>query len=229
MLVVENPDWHEGILGIVASRLVERFQRPSIVITLRGEVGKGSGRGGPARSSLFEAVKACEGLLEEFGGHAQALGLTIRAENVADFRRRVNEAWPGPAAAPAAPAELQVEGELSLADLTVPFLQDLAKLAPFGGSNKKPFFVSRGLQWKTKPERRGQDNLQGWVTGPATGASAGGPDRTTCEVVGYAKYRRWKAERPEGVFDAVYQPVLRDFDGIGFIQLELEDWRLPVR
>ena len=89
VLVVESGDWHEGVLGIVAARLVERFRRPSIVISMKEGMGKGSGRSLPS-FSLFDTVLQCEDLLENFGGHAQACGLTIRADRVRDFRERVN-------------------------------------------------------------------------------------------------------------------------------------------
>ena len=91
VIVVESSHWHEGVLGIVAARLTERFHRPAIVIALKGGVGKGSGRS-VAGFSIFTSVLECEDLLDSFGGHAQACGLSIREEKIPDLRKRLNAA-----------------------------------------------------------------------------------------------------------------------------------------
>ncbi len=214
ILVVESDGWHEGVLGIVAARLVERFRRPSIVIALKNDMGKGSGRSVP-RFSLFETVYKCEDLLVNFGGHAQACGLTIRRENIEDFRRRLNETARDSAAGELA-VPLGIEAELPPGDLDTKFLTDLERLAPFGPGNKKPLFLSRGMRVKGEIKKRGKDTLLCWMT-----------DRTgkmTCEVLGFRSYERWNAAGRQADYEIVYQPVLKEFSGIVSIQLELEDW-----
>ena len=115
------------------------------------------------------------------------------------------------------PSKLRIDGELPLGELDLKFLRDLEKLSPFGPGNEKPLFVSRGLRLKGEPKKRGKDTLLCWVT-DETG-------KTTCEMIGFRAYERWNAVAPKGSFDIVYQPALKDFNGIASIQLELEDWR----
>jgi single-stranded-DNA-specific exonuclease len=214
-LVLESPDWHEGVLGIVAARLVERYQKPSVVISLKEGVGKGSGRSVPG-FSIFDAVLKSENLLLTFGGHAQACGLTIKKENIENFRgslsQAVQELWPKEWE-----ASLPIDGELSLKELDFDFLKSLERLAPFGPGNPKPFFVSRNLKFRGQPVKRGQDTLQGWVT-DASG-------KITCEVVGFRAFNRWKSQEAKQALDLVYQPSLKEWNGISSVQLELEDWK----
>lgn len=214
VLVVESPDWHEGILGIVAARLVDRFQRPSIVIALKEGVGKGSGRSIPS-VSIFDSVSQCEDLLMSFGGHAQACGLTIRAESLPLFRERLNRA---PEAAAEAPEKRSVEAELAPGDLTLGFVKDLEKLAPFGPGNPEPLFSSRGLRVRGEVKKRGKDTMQCWMTDEA--------GKVTCEVVGFRCYEKWRASAPgQGPLEVSYRPALKNFNGIETIQLELFSWR----
>lgn len=215
VLVVESPDWHQGVLGIVASRLVERFQRPAIVISLKQDVGKGSGRSTP-NFSLFDCIRECEDLLDNFGGHAQACGLTIKKDTITLFRSRLNEVAEKQMSAQSTALPLAIESELPLRDLDLKFLKDLEKLAPFGPGNKKPLFLSRGLRLKGEARKRGNDTLQCWMTD--------GEGKTTCEVIGFRSFGRWKGSQKNSSFDIIHQPTLRDFNGIASIQLELEDW-----
>ncbi len=227
VIVVENENWHEGVLGIVASRLVERFQRPSIVISFPHEIqdaaaeakkiGKGSGRS-IAGFSLFSHILQYENLLEKFGGHAQACGLSIRQEKVADFRKKLNESaklfFEGRQEA----ASLWIEAEVEPSQLDLKLLKDLEKIAPFGPGNPKPLFVSRGMKVKGQIKKRGKDTLQCWMSDSR--------EKSTCEVVGFRSFERWQAcIQTKQEFDIVYQPTIKNFNGIESIQLELESWQ----
>lgn len=215
ILVLSSPDWHEGVLGIVASRLVDRYKKPSIVISVREGIGKGSGRSVPL-FSLFDCVLKCEDFLMNFGGHAQACGLTISKEKIQPFRSRLNEfAHQEFQSSPAATA-LDIESELPLTELSMPFLRDLERIAPFGPGNKKPLFLSRGLRLKGEAKKRGQDTLQCWMTD--------GGGKGAYEVVGFRAWRRWNGVKADRPVDIVHQPALKEFNGIPSIQLELEDW-----
>ena len=215
VLVLESPDWHEGVLGIVAARLVERYHKPAVVIALKEKSGKGSGRSVPSLS-LFDSVLQCEDLLDNFGGHAQACGLAIQKENVPLFRKKLNETVSRMEASERTP-ELPIDAELPFGELDAKFLRDLEKIAPFGPGNKKPLFLSRGVQVRGGVKRRGKDTMRCWMTHAES--------RTTCEVVGFRMFERWSAAKQGGAYDIVHQPGLVDFKGIISIQLELEDWR----
>jgi single-stranded-DNA-specific exonuclease len=217
VIVVESNHWHEGVLGIVAARLTERFHRPAIVIAVKEGVGKGSGRS-VAGFSLFGHVIQCEEILESFGGHAQACGLSIRQERIPELRKRLNDlASPSFLGMGSNPA-LWVECEISPADLDLRLLRDLERLAPFGPGNPKPLFLSRGMKLRGDIKKRGKDTLQCWMS------DAG--EKVTCEVVGFRAYERWQAEsKTKREFDIVYQPTLRNSNGISSITLELEAWQ----
>lgn len=215
-IVVESEDWHEGVLGIVASRLVERYHRPAVVIALKDDQGKGSGRSLPG-VPLFDCVLKCEDLLANFGGHAQACGLTIRRENVPAFRRRLNEAVNARFGDGSVLSELSIDEEILLPELTASFVKDLEKLAPFGPGNEKPLFISKNLKQKSTAKKRGRDTLQCWITDQE--------GKTICELIGFRAYERWTAERQKTAFDIVHQPTLRQFNGITSLELQLEDWR----
>ena len=216
ILVVEGEDWHEGVLGIVAARLVERYHRPAIAIAMRTESGKGSGRSLP-HFSLFQHVVQVEELLESFGGHAQACGLTVRRDKLALFRKRLNEIARSTFEAEGAAPSLYIDEELRPGDLDARLVNDLEKLAPFGPGNPRPLFVSRGMRVRGDVKKRGKDTLQCWMTDTE--------GKVTCEVIGFRAYERWQAQaRTQREFDIVYQPTMKNANGIGFITLELEAW-----
>ena len=213
VLVVESEDWHEGVLGIVAARLVERFGRPSIVIALKADKGKGSGRSLPS-FPLFDMVLPCEDLLERFGGHSQACGLTIRAERIQEFRERLNRLASG---FQEEKAEIS-EAEIAPQELNLRLVKDLDRLAPFGPGNPHPRFLTRKMQWRGDVKKRGKDTLQGWMTDES--------GKLTCEVIGFRCYEKWQRGTvvKNGPVDIVYRPALRNFNGIETLQLELESW-----
>lgn len=141
VLLVWGEGFHPGVIGIVASRLVERYGRPVLVISLQGGEGKGSGRSVPG-FNLHSAIAACAPLLIRFGGHAQAAGLSVAEENIPALRAALNEfaarAYPVVEAPP-----LELDVEVRLDSLTVVDVQGLAYLAPCGNGNPAPLFLLR--------------------------------------------------------------------------------------
>ncbi len=141
VLVVDGEGWHPGVIGIVASRLVDRFARPAIVIGYDGDTGKGSGRS-IRGFDLFHALSGCADVLERFGGHQMAAGLTVRRELVPELRRRLNDA----AADLLGPADLvpetRVDLEVRLGDVTEQLALELEQLAPFGPLNPTPVLAA---------------------------------------------------------------------------------------
>jgi len=164
VIVVWGSDWHQGVLGIVASRLVEKFYRPAIVISLEGEgPGKGSARSIP-QFNVFSALQKTAGFLVEFGGHEQAAGLRIEEGKLLAFRRAINEE----ASSMLDPTQLvksyKVDFEVeTLGALSVPFVRELDLLEPFGLGNPKPVFLTRNLSIKDEPVYSGKDRLKLWV------------------------------------------------------------------
>lgn len=139
VLVVAGENWHPGVLGIVASRLTERFGRPSIVISVADGEGRGSGRA-PRSFNLHGALQGCASLLTRYGGHAAAAGLTIDEENLPAFRQAINR-WAEQTYPEPEPPLLELDAPASVAELTVQEVARLDKLAPFGGGNHQPLFL----------------------------------------------------------------------------------------
>jgi single-stranded-DNA-specific exonuclease len=140
-LCVYNPSWHPGVLGLVATRLAQRYQRPAIAI---GEGGKGSGRS-YAELNLYECMSKAEQFLQRFGGHAQAAGLTIEPKNVPLFRSCFNDALKALAGDPPYSMPLEPDLEVDTAVLDLALVKQQERLEPFGQKNPKPLFVSRNV------------------------------------------------------------------------------------
>ena len=139
VLVVAGENWHPGVLGIVASRLTERFGRPSIVISISSGEGRGSGRA-PRSFDLHGALEGCASLLIRFGGHAAAAGLTIEEDRLPAFRKVINQ-WAVEHQPQPQPPILELDASAVVAELTLEQVQALERLAPFGGGNHQPLFL----------------------------------------------------------------------------------------
>ena len=141
VLVAAGAAWHQGVVGIVAARLVERFARPAVVIGIDGGVGKGSGRSRPGYD-LGAAVIAARraGLLEAGGGHPMAAGLTVRQDRIDALSRFLCD-WPTTAAFTPGAAELRLDGALTLAAVNLDLARKLEQLGPFGSGHAEPRFV----------------------------------------------------------------------------------------
>ncbi|NLA76443.1 MAG: single-stranded-DNA-specific exonuclease RecJ, partial [Clostridiales bacterium] len=141
VLVVDGEDWHQGVTGIVASRLSEKYGKPAIVISRDADTAKGSGRSIEG-FSLYDALNACSELLEHFGGHTLAAGLSIKPENIEKFRRAINEY----AANEDMPfATLMMDCKLNPASVSLDMLGSLSMLEPFGAGNPQPVFGLYGV------------------------------------------------------------------------------------
>ncbi|MBI3896047.1 MAG: single-stranded-DNA-specific exonuclease RecJ, partial [Acidobacteria bacterium] len=145
-LVVDGEGWHRGVLGIVASRLLERFRRTAVLVIARqGNAGHGSGRS-LEKFHLLQALTSCEDVFERFGGHAQAAGFQLPAERIEELRRRLNEYAARSISPEDQMPELEIDAEISLGDLSPSLWGELEKLAPHGYGNPQPVFCSRNVQ-----------------------------------------------------------------------------------
>jgi single-stranded-DNA-specific exonuclease len=146
-LVLSREGWHEGVLGIVASRLVERHYRPVVLISTRDGVGKGS-----ARSifgiNLFRGLTACADQLENFGGHGMAAGLVIRTENISTFKAAFEQAVAAAGADIHPVPEIRIDCVLDFDQITEQLIDDIDALQPFGSGNTEPLFMTGDVQVK---------------------------------------------------------------------------------
>lgn len=163
-LVAADADWHVGVIGIAASKLVERFYRPTFLFSIGPDgIARGSARSIPGLH-LLEALEECGDLLETYGGHAAAAGATIRAENIAPFRRRFNEAVGKRLSSDDLVKRVVADVEIPLPSLTPKFFKILRRMEPFGPGNMRPVLFSRELRHRYEPRLVGEKHVKMAVT-----------------------------------------------------------------
>lgn len=168
-MVLHHPDWHLGVIGIVASRLVDTYGRPAVMLsTVDGKI-KGSARSIDG-FNIYEAFKECEDLLEQFGGHEYAAGLTITQENLQEFRQRINDIAEKRLSDEDFKPELKIDAELDLSNVNMRFWKLLSQFEPFGPGNLRPIFVSRDVEVVGVPTIVGKGHLKMKVKQNGSGA-----------------------------------------------------------
>lgn len=151
-IVVCGKDWHPGVLGIVASRLADKYYRPSFVISFDDEIGRGSGRSIHS-VHLIEALDKCSTLLCSYGGHSRAAGIEIAREDVESFRDKINSFLREKLSPCDLIPVLNIDVKISFADITIDFIEEISKLRPFGEENAKPLFVSHNIKKKSAAKK----------------------------------------------------------------------------
>ena len=156
-IVLWDDNWHEGVIGIVASKIKETYHRPAVIISLSNGTGKGSARSVKG-FDLYENLTECRELLDGYGGHPMAAGLTLDRKNLEDFRTRFSNLAYETLADDDLVNSLDIEGEMDLNLIDGRFMDFLEKLAPFGPGNMTPKFITRHVipcrQSTTRGERR---------------------------------------------------------------------------
>ncbi len=144
-IVLGDDSWHTGVMGIVASKVVERYERPSILVAFEGDVGRGSGRSVPG-VDLFDALGACSSHLDAFGGHHMAVGLTVRRSKFESFRAAFLESMNERVGGFTALTPLEVDAEVGLEEVNWDLLRDVNLLGPYGTDNPAPLFLVRAAR-----------------------------------------------------------------------------------
>lgn len=160
-IVIYNKAWHKGVIGIVASRLTEQYYRPAVVLTLSDGMATGSARS-VSGFDVYKAVQSCEDLLENFGGHTYAAGLTLPVEHIDEFTQRFEQYVTDHILDEQTEASLDIDAILDFKDITFRFYQQLRKFAPFGPSNLKPIFCTKRVYdyGTSKVVGRGQEHIK---------------------------------------------------------------------
>jgi len=146
-IVLYREHWHKGVIGIVASRLTEKFARPTIVLTRNGGVVSGSGRSFTG-FNMYEAIHACRDHLVDYGGHPAAAGLTLQPEQVEAFTQKFEEIVSATFDPQSMVPELNIDAEISFSDIDASFFQTLEAMEPFGPENPQPVFITRDVMDK---------------------------------------------------------------------------------
>ncbi len=163
--VIQGSGWHRGVIGIAASKIAERLNRPCVVLSIDGDVAHGSGRSIEAYH-LLNGLTACADLFEKFGGHSHAAGITIRPERIAEFRRRLNEHAASCLTEEDLEHSVAIDMELPPEQVTFQLARELQALEPFGAGNTRPVFVTRNLRNLSEPVVLKDKHLKLRLAGP---------------------------------------------------------------
>jgi len=150
-LVLANEGWHQGVVGIVASKIKEEFNRPTVIIALENGAGKGSARS-IAGFDLYEALTACKDHLEGYGGHPMAAGLTVSTDKLSQFKKSFIDVANEQLTEENLHATLTLDCEMTLQDITPRFMEFLDKLSPYGPGNMRPKFAIRNVEISGAPK-----------------------------------------------------------------------------
>src|SRR5438445_1054417 len=157
--VIAGDGWHRGAIGLAASKIAERINRPCVVISLDGDIGHGSARSIEAYH-LFNGLTSCRDLLEKFGGHSHAAGLSIRRDRVSEFRTRLNSHAASRLSDDDLIPALRIDAEIPAAGVTLELADQLGALEPYGAGNPRPIFMSRNLHILSEPTVMKEEHLK---------------------------------------------------------------------
>ena len=143
-IVLGGKGWHHGVIGIVSSKVTDKYYKPSILLSFEDDIAKGSGRSVPG-FDLYEGLTKCEDLLEKYGGHSMAVGLTLKKENLEKFKERFEQIAKEKNIKELVPI-IYIDDELKLKDINMDLVKGLSILEPFGEANKVPLFLIRNLK-----------------------------------------------------------------------------------
>jgi len=226
-IVVAAENWHGGVVGIVASRLVDKFNKPAVVLTRSDDKIMGSCRSVPG-FDITAALRACSSHLKTFGGHAMAAGLTLTPENIEPFRRALNlYALDVLLEAQLAP-QLQIDAEIILPQLDLKTVELLRRLGPFGQGNPPVRLAARHLKLVSPPRRVGKtaEHLQ-LILAPASEPS---PQLTPGAMIKAIAFNFGKQEKKllaASTLDVAFEPVINHFNGTTTVEMMVEDIFIP--
>ena len=216
-VVIYNEEWHKGIIGIVASRLTEQYYRPAVVLTRSEDLATGSARS-VSGFDVYKVVQSCEDLLENFGGHTYAAGLSMKVENVPEFSRRFEAYVAEHIKDEQTQATLDVDAVLDFKDVNFDFYRQLKRFAPFGPGNARPVFCTfRVYDYGTsKVVGRGQEHIKLELVDNKS--------NTVMNGIAFGQSSQARLIKTKQAFDIVYS-IEENTHKRGDVQLQIEDIR----
>ena len=220
-IVLYDESWHLGVLGIVASKMIEKHYLPTVILGGMNGLIKGSVRSVEG-FNIYEALQECSEYLDQFGGHHQAAGITLRPENFSGFRKKFNEVCSDLLSMGQRQKELVVDSKIALEDITIKFLNVLEQFEPFGHGNREPLFISEGLSLHGQPKLLRDRHVK---------FSVKDVNGRVFEVIGFDRpdvYGELTA-RSRPVFSMVYSVEKRVWNNKEQLQIKLRDFELSKR
>ncbi|UCG78245.1 MAG: single-stranded-DNA-specific exonuclease RecJ [Nitrospirota bacterium] len=215
-IVLHNDDWHEGVIGIVASRLTDMFKRPSFVLSVKDGVATGSARS-VSSLDICECLSGTEDILIRYGGHKQAAGLSLSTDMISDFRERMISIVRERLGDEEPSDDLYIDAEVSLKDITFPLMKELSKLEPFGTGNEEPVLAARDLE-VVSPRVVRKNHLKMKLRF----------DSYTLDAIWFNKGDVLQRLIEPGKFDAAFIPSINEWGGGKSLQLTVKDIRPSV-
>ncbi len=215
--IIYHPEWKKGVVGIVASRLIESYYRPTVVLTDSNGMVTGSARSIPG-FDLYAAIESCSDLLENFGGHTYAVGLTMKPENLEIFCERFERYVDENITAEKFEQIIVINMEVSISDITSSFRKNLQRLAPFGPGNPSPIFATLGVRDNGSARKVGMggEHLKMAVYEPTA-------PRYTIEAIGFSYSKHYPHVKSGGHIDVCYNITENHYAGKVSPQLKLKD------
>jgi single-stranded-DNA-specific exonuclease len=222
-IVVYDPEWHKGVIGIVASRLSEKHYRPSVVLTKSSELVTGSARS-IAGFDIYKAIESCRDLLENFGGHTYAAGLSLKEENLDEFIKRFMQLADEEIDSEQMTPQIEVDQVIDLKEINVRFMNELKKLNPFGPNNEKPVFCSLRVRdyGTSRLVGKEQDHLKLEIYDDQ---NSGGP----VHGIAFGMHQHYSYIKDGQPFDVCYTVEENTYNGNTTIQLMVKSIRSSER
>ena len=217
VIVVAGEGWHRGVIGIVASKLVDAFHRPAIVLSIDGDVGHGSCRSIPS-FNMLAALESCGEVMTKFGGHKQAAGLTIEASRIRELRARVNDYADGCLSPDDLRPRLWIDGPLAFRSISEQVASELGSLAPFGAGNPCPIFRASGVEVVDGPRRIKERHLK---------MAFKQDGRVMRGIAWRALERESFVSEHRGAIDLAFSLEQDTWNGERYLQLSVADFKAP--
>lgn len=212
--VLFDPNWHKGVIGIVASRLTETYYRPTIMLTQSNGVVSGSARS-VKDFDVYEAISACSDLLEQFGGHKFAAGLTMKPENVTAFQEKFEQVVSSTITEEMLIPEIEIDAEINLSDITPGFYNILKQFGPFGPGNMNPIFLTKNVSEKGYTSIVGKNHLKMELI--QNGMTKGIP------AIAFGMDEHYDFVAKRNPFTICYHINEQEWEGKTYLQLQVKD------
>jgi single-stranded-DNA-specific exonuclease len=220
--VLYNPNWKKGVIGIVASRLIETYYRPTVILTESNGFATGSARSVQGYD-LYQAIEACSDLLESFGGHMFAAGLTLKKENIRPFMERFEQYVNSTITEEQLVPRIFIDTELSFSEINEGFFKTMSQFQPFGPENMSPVFVSRNVFDTGSGRMVGSsgEHLKLDICQESTG-------QKSFSAIAFSQANHFEYIKGGNPFDICYSLEMNEFRGNRNLQLNIRDIKTPV-
>ncbi|MBC8414262.1 MAG: single-stranded-DNA-specific exonuclease RecJ [Nitrospira sp.] len=215
-IIIASSEWHAGVIGITASRLVEKFCRPVFIFSIKGTLAKGSARSIPS-VHLYDSLNACSSLLTRYGGHSQAAGISLDMDHFEEFKSAINKVVHAGMKPDEMQPVLEIDASLRFAELNYKLIKDISRLEPFGEGNREPVFASKDVEmtaWKIVGSKHLKMDLM--------------QKNVRMDSIGFSMGDKIETLETSSRFDIAYVPGINEWRGMKNIQLTMKGIRPGV-